>query len=330
MIEEIELRCSGEVKRYLDKSLYPITQEMKNIASTTLKIVLKSDDERWNKIIEACRIYDNKWEKRNRRRRGKRQPDYIEYLYSIQDAYRAEAKKKGWKITSSPGYSVLLVRRKYTPKELESAKLLHFRPVVSTSLTRDPLLRSKIYDDSEACTNCRVGMIQKSDLVFNLNTIPKSRDIISGYACAEIIISRKLSRLMEKEKITGYKTRPIRHRTIDGKISPDWLQLVVLSTVGKAAPQTKYGDDFFHPDINLEDVCPSCGRNSGMNIISELYICQQNWDGSDIAKTTNLVGGGKGLGFPQPMLVISQKLYQIFKQSKIRGYKGEVAHMVKC
>ena len=66
----------------------------------------------------------------------------------------------------------------------------------------------------------------------------------------------------------------------------------------------------------------------GLNLISELYIQAENWDGSDIAATTTFIGGGKGLGLPRRLTVISQTLYELLIRERIKGFRVEVVHLV--
>ena len=59
--------------------------------------------------------------------------------------------------------------------------------------------------------------------------------------------------------------------------------------------------------------------------LSEICICESDWDESDISVTSDLFGRGRNLLRPIPLLVISQKACRSFEQSGIRGLSYEAA-----
>ncbi len=326
MIEEIEIRCESGVKRYLGRALVrDIAEEIGDQFFTVLKIVMPSNDPRWEKVVSACRRYGEATEKRRKRTKGNWVTDWLQEMLK---EYKKTAREKGWKLRGPSGYSTAFLRRKYTRRELWEAKVLQLLPFVSITLPRDPEEDKAIYDDSARCPLCRAGRIQKSDLAFDLSKAPKSKDIVLMYAEDEMIISDRLATILRENQITGFKLRPVRDSKIRRrKELPKWWQLIAASEVGRPAPLTRYGDDPFYPDVNLEEACP-CGRTMGLNLLSELYISKRNWDGTDIAATTTYIGGGKGLGLPRRLTVISQSLYRLLKEQRIRGFRVEVVHLV--
>jgi hypothetical protein len=107
---------------------------------------------------------------------------------------------------------------------------------------------------------------------------------------------------------------------------PQWYQLVITSQPIPTIPPTKYGIKPFDEDIEQRFRCP-LGHVSGLNLLSELWLSQENWDGSDICQTRDMVGTRRGVLVPKPLLLISLKLYKLLEREKIKGYKVEVAHI---
>jgi hypothetical protein len=111
------------------------------------------------------------------------------------------------------------------------------------------------------------------------------------------------------------------------KPMPVWYQLVVTSAHVLAVTPTRFGVRPFDEDPEGLYRCPS-GHVSGLNLLSELWVSRMAWDGSDIARTENLVGTRRGLLVPMPLLIISSRLWRLLRDEKVKGYKVEIAHLV--
>jgi len=111
------------------------------------------------------------------------------------------------------------------------------------------------------------------------------------------------------------------------KPTPMWYQLVVTSKPVPVVPPTRFGIAPFDEDPEGLYRCP-CGHVSGLNLLSELWVPRAAWDGSDIARTENMVGIRRGLLMPTPLLLISPRFWRLLRAEKVKGYKVEVAHLV--
>ncbi|HAV43538.1 TPA: hypothetical protein DCX15_05945 [bacterium] len=67
---------------------------------------------------------------------------------------------------------------------------------------------------------------------------------------------------------------------------------------------------------------------SGTDLISELTIDKNNWDGSDWAITKDFVGIRIGLLAPHHLIVISARLYHLLKKHNAKGFAVERVHLL--
>jgi hypothetical protein len=109
------------------------------------------------------------------------------------------------------------------------------------------------------------------------------------------------------------------------KLMPMWYQLIITSEPISTVPPTRFGNNPFDEDPEGEYRCP-LGHVSGLNLLSEIWVSQEVWDGSDIVRTQDFVGIRRGVLVPRPLLLISPRLWRLLTREKIRGYKIEVAH----
>lgn len=108
---------------------------------------------------------------------------------------------------------------------------------------------------------------------------------------------------------------------------PVWYQLIVTSAPVPTVAPTRFGVHPFDEDPEGRYRCPS-GHVSGLNLLSELWVPRTAWDGSDIARTENLVGTRRGLLVHMPLLLISPHLWRLLRSQEAKGYKVEIAHLV--
>ena len=111
------------------------------------------------------------------------------------------------------------------------------------------------------------------------------------------------------------------------KPPPVWYQLVVTSSPVPIVPPTRAGIDPFDDDPDGEYRCPH-GHVIGLNLLSEVSVARDQWDGSDVVCTSNMTGHRMGLLVPAPCLLISPRFYQLLQKEKIKGYKTEIAYLV--
>jgi hypothetical protein len=211
--------------------------------------------------------------------------------------------------------------RSYTAQELASATLLHidlkhyFEPCGEDCGTT--------YDETAACPVCRAGAPQSSPL--RLKRYPKSRDIASTIA-GEIIVSRRIVDFFKKHHVTGARFGPVYLGRRSTSPVAERFQLFVDPTVD-ISPKTLTCSDPFDLDEGNEYRCPR-GDTIGLRLLSELFLVRSSYDGRDIAATRQFTSYRVGVMRPYQHLVISQRLYRLLNEEKIRGFKTEIARLV--
>lgn len=211
--------------------------------------------------------------------------------------------------------------RRYTKEELQQAEVLrltitsHFEPSGEECGT--------IYET--LCKECNWGR-QISELNLDLRRVPQHKDISETIAWVEWVVSSKFLQAFTENKLTGAEFRPIFEFKNPIKRSKEWHQLWVTGKAGKLAERTILRRDPFSPS-QVEWCCP-LGHSVVAEILTEIYLRREAWDGSDIAITSNLFGQGRNLLRPAPLIVISQRLYRVLVSANLKGFSVEVAHLV--
>ena len=65
-----------------------------------------------------------------------------------------------------------------------------------------------------------------------------------------------------------------------------------------------------------------------MNVLSELYLFRESWNGSDFAVSNHVVGLHRGVLRPERFLFMSQRAYSSLAQEVRRDLRIEIAHLV--
>jgi hypothetical protein len=210
------------------------------------------------------------------------------------------------------------VRRRYSPRELQSAELLWMRVRPFFEPTGEEC--GTLYDDSQACTSCGAGARQNSELRLDLKRIPKGRDIAQTLG-GELVVSSRLAEALRSHSITGMELRPVLSK--QGERSKAWHQLVIPSCPLEVVVPTQVGNSFFIPEPDPAR-CPK-GHVLGLRVLSEVHVSRASLDGNDWACTRQRVGLRQGLFRPQPLMLISQRLYRLLSEMKVRRFDVEVA-----
>jgi hypothetical protein len=219
------------------------------------------------------------------------------------------------------------VRRKYTKRELEAAELLQLK--VCATFEPDGSQCGTQYDDASGCAHCVFGARQLNELRLDPSTLPRGKDLAKTIAHSEVIVSARLVEALQAHGMTGARFLPVLRKGGRGAID-SWFQLEVTSRPIGVAPSTRFGINLFDADEAGEYRCPS-GHIPGLNILSELSVVREDWDGSDVCATKQWVGyrsRNGGVFRPYPLLLISQKLRRLLGELKAKGFELEVAHLV--
>jgi hypothetical protein len=112
-----------------------------------------------------------------------------------------------------------------------------------------------------------------------------------------------------------------------------WFQLLPTSQPLPTIAPTRFGLSPFDDDLEQRHVCAR--HQKGFRLLSELYLNQAIWDGSDVVQTAEVIGGGSGQVYsiaikrrPHPLLLISQRMWRLLRENKVSNFRVEVAHLV--
>ncbi|HYO59324.1 hypothetical protein [Archangium sp.] len=219
------------------------------------------------------------------------------------------------------------IRRTYTKKELDSAELFYLR--MRSAFEPEGEQCGTQYDESVACPHCSVGARQLNELRLDPSSLPRGKDITRTIAYSEIIVSARLVEALRAHGITGTRFHPVLRKNGGGTLDA-WCQLEVTSQPLGVAPATRFGVSPFDPDEQGEYRCP-LGHVAGLDILSELSVRREDWDGADLCAAKQWLGyrSRNGGAFrPYPMLLVSQKLRRLLGELKAKGFELEVAHLV--
>lgn len=236
----------------------------------------------------------------------------VEKLRAIELEYRAQG---------TTLFSMCVVKRHYTPRELRAAEYVmvgfwpFFRPTGAECGTR--------YDDSTACPRCGSGARQANELHLELRRIPKSRDIAITMG-GEYVITSRLAEVLRQHRITGYELRPIVSK--GGRPTSDHHQLVIPSATAEVVPPTQAGGNYLYPEPDSSR-CPD-GHVLGHQLLSSLYVSRDSLGDLDWVFTRQKFGMRGNLYHPLPRMIVTQRLYRLLAEQKVRHLQAEVVHLV--
>lgn len=148
---------------------------------------------------------------------------------------------------------------------------------------------------------------------------------------------RELSERMKEEWVT-MRTERERRR---GKPLPVWYQVITTSPCVTTVAPTRFGIDPFDDDPQGDYRCSRLDWDkrgehiAGCNVLSELFIDRDSYDGRDIVRTREHKGwptriakqAGAEHGEGVPFLLISPRFRQLLIDNGIRGWKTEVSYL---
>jgi hypothetical protein len=209
--------------------------------------------------------------------------------------------------------------RKYEKAELHHAEILRLNIVARFEPSGEEC--GTIYET--LCNHCNLGR-QVSDLILDVRRVPQHKDISETISWVEWVVSSSFPRMFAESKLSGAQFGPIFEFKNPTKQSQAWRQLRVTASAGKLSKATGFGKDPFSPSqVNWH--CP-LGHSLVTQLLSEVYLDRNGWDGSDIAVTSDLFGQGRNLLRPTPLIIISQRTYRALEDAGLRGFSVEVAH----
>jgi hypothetical protein len=214
------------------------------------------------------------------------------------------------------------IKRLYTAEELAQAELFLFFP--ATTFEPSGKACGTQYDPTSACPICKSGAKQISPLFLDWNRIPKSKDI-AGTIHDEIVVSKRMVDLLDRNSITGAEFGPVGHHPASSAKSKDWFQLLVKTCNAEITVPTKIGIGPFDEDIAGKERCP-LGDLIGLNLLSEVYIRRSSYIGLDIVASRQFVGTSRLR--PRQLMLVSPKFRQTIIKANLKGCKFEIVHLV--
>jgi hypothetical protein len=219
------------------------------------------------------------------------------------------------------------IRRKYTQAEMEAAELFSLR--IRATVEPEGERCGTQYDDSAGCPHCGVGARQLNELRLESNRLPRGKELARTIADCEVLFSARLVEAFQKHGLVGARFLPVLNKGGKSTLSA-WYQLEVSSRPLEVLEPTRFGINPFDLDEAGEYRCP-LGHVAGLNLLSELWVKRESYDGSDICATRQHVGMRSrqgGVFRPYPLLLISPRLRRLLGEMRAKGCEWEVAHLV--
>lgn len=138
-----------------------------------------------------------------------------------------------------------------------------------------------------------------------------------------------LSRQMTEEWIAMRSERSQRLR----KPYPAWYQLIITSRRVPTVPPTRFGNNPFDDDVAgryrclHDNLTHEKAHVSGLNLLSEVFVRSEDYDGSDLVCTKDYVGGFKDWFTPGQILLISPQFRSLLIENEIRGWSADVSYL---
>lgn len=211
--------------------------------------------------------------------------------------------------------------RKYSPRELENADLLR----LSARKVFEPAGEEcgTIYDDGEACPLCGAGGRQMTPLFLDGKRFPTGVDYaetISG----ESVVSRRLVDVFLSHHLRGVDFGAVHFADRGGSLSETYHQMLISGSHVRLHGATRVGNDPF--DESSGGHCLR-GDLAGLNLLSEVWIERSDYRGDDVLATKEFVGTRRGVLRPRPLILVTPRVWLAIRDSKLKGFSVEVAHL---
>lgn len=213
------------------------------------------------------------------------------------------------------------IKRKYSQKEFDNAKLLHL--IIDTTFEPAGEECGTLYDESTACLICGADRKQISPLKLKRSSIPK-KDIARTIA-GEVVVSEKFALAIKERRLNGVILKPI----VFNKSTAKYHQLNCSVEV-ELSRNTLAGVDPFDFSGTSEGEIYNCpnGDTIGLNLLSEPYIKQCSAiNNYDFLVSKQKLGVKRGLLRPEPLFFCSTAFKQMIQDEKLSGFSFEVANV---
>jgi hypothetical protein len=228
------------------------------------------------------------------------------------------------------------IKRKYSQKEFENAKLLHL--IIDTTFEPAGEECGTLYDEGTACLICGADRKQIGLLKLKKSSIPK-KDIARTIA-GEVVVSEKFALAIKHRRLKGVILKPIDFN----ESSNDYYQLFSLAEV-QLSQNTLTGVNPFDFSSSSDGIefsisggyqfkldreiynCPN-GDTVGLNLLSETYIWNCSAiNNNDLLISKQKLGVKRGLLRPEPLYFCSTAFKQMIQDEKLSGFSFEIANV---
>lgn len=219
-------------------------------------------------------------------------------------------------------FTAWIPHRRYSRQELVEAELLK----ISVKKVFEPAGEEcgTVYDDTQACPACGSGAPQLTALRLDGRRMPRGVDFASTIA-GEVIVSKRVADLFTSENLRGAEFIPVRLANEDARPSDEWCQVTGIGARAILHSATRVGNDPF--DHGEGGRCPRCDL-AGLNVLSEVSIQRESYDGSDLVETRERIGVRRGLLRPRPVMLLSPRGWRAIDAARLKGLTVEVAHLL--
>lgn len=223
-------------------------------------------------------------------------------------------------------FTAWIPHRRYTRRELESAQA--FDLIIKRVFEPSGEECGTKYDASTVCSLCGAGDAQASNLFLDAKSLARRGNLaIAKSIGGEVVASAAFVELFKAHALQGARFQPICTQTRPSEHIPGWYQLIGTDKRAEIVEPTRAGMNPFDEDREGRYRCPWCDV-LGLNLLSELSVARTSFQGTDIAFTKQRVGVRRGLLRPEPSLLISPRLWRVLEQSRLKGCRVEVAHLI--
>jgi hypothetical protein len=228
--------------------------------------------------------------------------------------------------------SHIRVERRYDSKELETAVLLNLR--VTNDAIRDDYFEQ--YPEKlkggvplfKRCSVCRAPLQQVRPLKIQKTLMKKSH--ISLTHSFQVVLAAWIGDLFNKHKLTGFDLRPVQHYTTTIQGEPILYQLKPNSTLPPmASPPTEF---------EITRQCENCNGVSRFLKHTFSWGNIQYYEESDVyysrSEVVNSMDFNHTVEFfgvlagSHPMIIISQKVYQLFIDHNVKDWSVTPVYLV--
>lgn len=240
-------------------------------------------------------------------------------------------------------------KRFYSKEEIRNNRFCQITP--SRFFEPDGEECGTIYDDSTSCPICGSGAKQLSPLILKRYSIPRADLAMTIADGDEVIVSERFVTMVKEQGLSGmtflpvcsafkeghklkyYQIYPVSYVDISSK-TVFGINPFDLSGATPARTETRWekeGRKFkeykvHHPEKIYK--CPN-GDNLGLNILSEAYIKSSPMlEGLDFFASRQTVGMREGVIRPRHLFFCSNRMMNLIKEHKLKGFQFEVAHIV--